>query len=326
MATAEALAGAIEEAPRRTRMSVWWRFRRHRLALFGFVMLGILVMIAIFAPLLDRNSFDCLGGLVRDHDNGVLGLLFPEVQSRSCAAYGTDIGNTQQDPSLSHLFGTDKAGRDVWSRIVFGARISLAVGVVAALISSVIGALIGIVSGYAGRWIDTLLMRFTELIMTLPTLFLLLIASSLFGRSVVHLMIIIGLLGWTGKARLVRGQVLSLKAMDYVTAARALGASAKRISFVHIFPGTVPYVVVSATLTVGGAIISEASLSFLGYGVGFEVPTWGNIMNSAQSLHILQYEPWLWLPPGIAIGMTVLSVNFVGDGLRDALDPRTKID
>ena len=324
MATAEALAGVIEEAPRRAKMSVWWRFRRHRLALFGFAVLGILVMIAVFAPLLDRNSFNCLEGIVRER--GLFSLLFPEVDARSCAAYGTDIGNTERGPSLTHLLGTDKAGRDVWSRIVFGARISLAVGVAAALISSAIGTLIGLVAGYAGRWIDSLLMRFTEIVMTLPTLFLLLIVSSLFGRSVVHLMIIIGLLGWTGKARLVRGQVLSLKAMDYVTAARALGASAKRISFIHIFPGTVPYVVVSATLAVGGAILAEASLSFLGYGVGFEVPTWGNIMNSAQSLHILQYEPWLWVPPGLAIGMTVLSVNFVGDGLRDALDPRTKID
>lgn len=298
MSTAEGLVEVLEEeATRRTRMSVWWRFRRHRLALFGFIVLGTFGLVAIFAPIV----------AVQD-------------------PFFVDLKNYKQGPSLSHILGTDEAGRDVWARLVFAARVSLLVGIVAAAISSGIGVLIGIVSGYAGKILDSILMRFTELIMTLPTFFVLIIASSLVGRSVWMIMLIIGLLGWPGKARLVRGQVLSLKEMDYVTAAKALGASAKRISWVHIFPGTVPYVVVSATLTVGGAILSEAGLSFLGLGVSFETPTWGNLMNSAQSLHVLQYEPWLWLPPGFAIGMTVLSVNFVGDGLRDALDPRTKID
>ena len=298
MSTGEGLVEVLEEeATRRTRMSVWWRFRRHRLALFGFIVLGTFLLVAIFAPIV----------AVQD-------------------PFFVDLKNYKQGPSFSHILGTDEAGRDVWARLVFAARVSLAVGIVAAAISSGIGTLIGIVSGYAGSVIDTILMRFTELIMTLPTFFVLIIASSLVGRSVWMIMLIIGLLGWTGKARLVRGQVLSLKEMDYVTAAKALGASAKRISWVHIFPGTVPYVVVSATLTVGGGILSEAGLSFLGLGVSFETPTWGNLMNSAQSLHVLKYEPWVWLPPGFAIGMTVLSVNFVGDGLRDALDPRTKID
>ena len=164
-------------------------------------MLAILAFVAVFAPLLDRNSVDCLSGIIRDLDNNYFRLLHPVIESRDCAAYGTDISIADENPSMSNILGTDKAGRDVWSRIVFGARISLSVGIVAAIISSAIGTLIGIVSGYAGRWIDSLLMRFTELIMTLPTLFLLLIVSSLVGRSVVHLMVIIGLLGWTGKAR-----------------------------------------------------------------------------------------------------------------------------
>ena len=299
MATENTIAQKLAEeaAPKRTHMSIWWRFRRHRLALIGFIILGTFIFIAILAP-------------------------FIAVQD----PFYVDLKNFKAPPSWDHILGTDRAGRDVWARLVYASRVSLAVGIVAAFISSGIGVLVGIIAGYAGKWVDNLLMRFTEVVMTLPTFFVLIIASSMVGRSVINIMLIIGLLGWTGKARLVRGQVLSLKEMDYVTAAKALGATAKRISWVHIFPGTVPYVVVSTTLTVGGAILSEAGLSFLGLGVAFETPTWGNLMNSAQSLHVLKYQPWNWLPPGLAIGLTVLSVNFVGDGLRDALDPRTKVD
>ena len=297
MSTADAVAVGVAEAPRRAHMSIWWRFRRHRLALFGFVVLGVFSFMAVAAPIV----------AVQD-------------------AFEVDLKNIKAAPTFSHVLGTDAAGRDLWARLVYASRVSLAVGLVAALIASAIGTVVGVVSGYAGGWVDNLLMRITELVMTLPTFFLLIVAASLFGRSVINIMLIIGLLGWTGKARLVRGQVLSIKELDYVTAARAIGAGARRISIVHIFPGTVPYVVVSATLTVGGAILSEAGLSFLGLGVQFTTPTWGNLMNAAQSLYVLQHQPWVWLPPGLAIGMTVLSVNFVGDGLRDALDPRTKID
>ena len=297
MSTADAVAVGAAEAPRRAHMSVWWRFRRHRLALFGFVVLAVFAFVAVAAPIV----------AVQD-------------------PFFVDLKNIKASPTFNHILGTDAGGRDLWARLVYASRISLAVGLVAALIASAIGTVIGVISGYAGGWVDNLLMRFTELVMTLPTFFLLIVAASLFGRSVFNIMLIIGLLGWTGKARLVRGQVLSLKELDYVTAARAIGANARRISIVHIFPGTVPYVVVSATLTVGSAILSEAGLSFLGLGVQFTTPTWGNLMNAAQSLFVLQHQPWVWLPPGLAIGFTVLSVNFVGDGLRDALDPRTKID
>jgi peptide/nickel transport system permease protein len=299
-------------------MSVWWRFRRHRLALFGFVVLGILVMIAVFAPLLDRNSFKCLDGIV--HDRGRISLLFPEVDSRSCAAYGTDIGNTEQGPSLTHLLGTDKAGRDVWSRIVFGARISLAVGIVAALISSAIGTLIGLVAGYAGRWIDSLLMRFTEIVMTLPTLFLLLIVSSLFGRSVVHLMIIIGLLGWTGKARLVRGQVLSLKEMGFIRAERALGVPQRMIITKHLVPNAISPIVVSVSAGVGGVMLTESTLSFLGLGIQPPAASWGNMVS--ENLTRWRYDPHLVVMPGMVLAIAVFGFNFLGDGLNDALNPR----
>ena len=237
-----------------------------------------------------------------------------------------DLDHIKEGPTTAHILGTDAAGRDVWARLWFAGRVSLSVGIVAALISSAIGAVLGMISGYVGGMVDLAIQRFTEFVSTIPTFFAVILLVSLMGAHVTNLMIVIGLLGWTGKARLVRGQVLSLREMEYVTAARALGASNIRIVAYHIFPGAIPYIVVAGTLTLAGAIITEAGLSFLGLGVQFPTATWGNMMNSAQSLHVLQFQPWLWLPPGIAIGMTVLAVNFLGDGLRDALDPRTKVE
>ncbi len=283
--------------PRRSDQGVWPRFRRHRLALIG---LGILVVF------------------------GVMALLAPWVSIND--PMRADVYNIKTPPSREHILGTDSAGRDIFARIVHAGRVSLSVGIVAALISSAIGTILGLISGYVGGWVDNLLQRFTELVMTIPTFFAVIILVSIVGASIWNLMVVIGFLGWTGKARLVRGQVLSLREMDYVTAARAIGGTHGRLMFTHIFPGIVPYIVVAATLTLAGAILTEAGLSFLGLGVKIPTPTWGNMMNSAQSLHILQHQPWLWLPPGIAISATVIAVNFVGDGLRDALDPRTQIE
>ena len=229
-------------------------------------------------------------------------------------------------PSLDHILGNDAGGRDVFARIIFAARVSLTVGTIAAVISAVIGLVIGMVSGYlGGRW-DDILMRFTELVMTFPTLFAVIILVSLLGPNLLNVIMVIGLLGWEGKARLVRGIVLSIREMDFVTAARAVGASDGRLIFVHIMPSILGYTMVAATITVAGAILTEATLSFLGLGVQIPTPTWGNMMNAAQSLHTLQHRWWIWVPPGVAISATVLAVNFVGDGLRDALDPRTVVD
>ena len=278
--------------PRKPDRSVWRRFRRHKMALFGITVLLILVITAVFAPLLS-----------------------PHDPNR------VDLTNIKQAPTTVHIFGTDSAGRDVFSRILYAGRVSLSVGLAAAGISSLIGTVIGLVSGYFGRWIDNLLMRFTELVMTIPTFFAVIILVSLLGPSVFNVMMVIGALGWTGKARLVRGQVLSIREMDFVTAARALGANNLRLIFVHILPNVIPYVVVGATLTVAGAVITEASLSFLGLGVKIPIATWGNMMTGAQSLAVLKSQPWLWIPPGVVIALTVIAVNFVGDGLRDALDP-----
>ena len=230
--TTEGAAAIAEEMaqPRRSRRSVWRQFRRHKLALGGLAVLVIFSVGAAFAPVVAWHG-----------PNKV------------------NLDHVQQPPSLSHPLGTDSAGRDVFSRILHAGRVSLSVGAVATLISVAIGTVVGLVSGYAGGWIDNVLQRFTEYVMTFPTLFALLVLVSILGSSVFIIMLIIGILGWTGKARLVRGQVLQGRELDYVAAARALGASDMRILFVHILPAVVPFIVVAATLSLAGAIIAESS-------------------------------------------------------------------
>jgi peptide/nickel transport system permease protein len=202
----------------------------------------------------------------------------------------------------------------------------MAVGLSAVTVSGLIGTVIGLISGYFGGRIDNLLMRFTELVMTFPTFFEVIILVSLIGPNIFNVILVIGVLGWPGLARLARGQVLSLREMDYVLAARAVGADHRRILVRHILPGVMPYVMVATTLGLASAILTEAALSFLGLGVRIPMSTWGTMLNAAQSLRVLESQPWLWIPPGLAIGLAVLATNSVGDGLRDALDPRMKID
>lgn len=276
--------------------TAWRRFRHHRLALFGIGVLLVFTLMAVFAEPIAR------------HDPNRV-----------------DIDQIKAPPSATHILGTDAAGRDVFARLVFGARISMTVGLTAVLVSGLIGTFIGLMSGYAGGWMDTLLMRFTELVMTFPAFFAVILLVSLIGPNVLNVILVIGILGWTALARLVRGQVLVLREMEYVTAARAVGVSDRRILVRHILPGVLPYIMVAATLLLATAILTEAALSFLGLGVRMPTSTWGNMLNAAQSLPVLQGQPWLWIPPGIAIALTVLAVNFVGDGLRDALDPRMTI-
>ena len=272
------------------------RFARHRLALIGAGVLIVLCLLGIFAPQVAMGD-----------------------------PYKVDMDNLRTPPSKAHILGTDAAGRDVWARLVFGARVSMAVGLSAVFVSGVIGTVIGLVSGYWGALLDNLLMRFTELIMTFPTFFAVIILVALIGPNIFNVIMVIGVLGWPGLARLVRGQVLSLREMDYVLAARAIGASHGRILGRHILPGVMPYVMVATTLGLASAILTEAALSFLGLGVSIPTSTWGTMLNAAQSLRVLEGQPWLWIPPGLAIGLAVLATNFVGDGLRDALDPRMKI-
>ena len=291
------VAAALSSAPRRSSTSPWARFRRHRLALIGIALLLTYTGTAVFAPVI----------ATKDPNDINLKLL-------------------KQPPNREYWLGTDRTGRDVFSRLVHAGRVSLFVGVVAAGIASAIGLVLGLISGYYGGLADNLLQRFTELVMTFPTLFAVIILVGIVGPSVWNIILVLGGLGWTGTVRIVRGQVLSLREMDYTTAARALGASDRRLIFRHIMPGVLPYVAVAATLTVASAILTEAALSFLGFGVRVPTPTWGTMMNQAQRLFVLSDMPWLWVPPGFAIASTVIAVNFIGDGMRDALDPRTRID
>lgn len=294
--SADSMTGA-ELDKRKSQPSVWRRFRRHRVAFVGLAILGTLTFTSTFAPFVAKHH-----------------------------PFYVDLQKIKNPPSLEHKLGTDEAGRDVFARLIFGGRVSLSVGLVSAAITAAIGTLIGLVSGYSGRKVDNILMRFTELVMTFPAFFLILILVALIGRNVFNIMLVIGLFGWPGLARLVRGQVLSMREMDYVTAARALGGSDRRVIFRHIMPGIMGYVAVASMLTVAGAIITETSLSFIGFGIKLPTPSWGNMMTAAQGLHTLKHEPWIWAPPGIVISATVIAVNFVGDGLRDALDPRTRIE
>jgi peptide/nickel transport system permease protein len=235
-----------------------------------------------------------------------------------------------------HLLGTDKLGRDILSRLLYAGRISLSVALIVTVLVTIVGTVIGAVAGTFGKWVDTLLMRLTDMMLTLPQLPLLLIISSSLRQfvqlqqflgsslSVVIIVFVLVLFGWMANARLVRGSVLSLRNMEYIEACRALGAGDSRVIFQHLIPNSLAPIIVSATLGFGGVIISESALSFLGFGIMPPVPTWGNMLNEARSAP-LEYLFTQALSPGFCIFLTVLSINFIGDGLRDALDPRLKM-
>lgn len=235
---------------------------------------------------------------------------------------GIDLFHTLEAPSASHLLGTDAQGRDVWSRLVFGARVSLLVGVVSQGIALTIGMSLGLLAGYRGRWTDEAIMRLADITLAFPSLLLLIAMAAAFEPSLTVVCVVIGVVGWAGMARLVRGQVLVLRELEYVQATRALGARDTRIVLRHILPNVLAPVVIAATLGVAGAIMAEAALSFLGLGVQPPTPSWGAMIADGRDLSQLRDAPWTSLAPGLAIGFTVLGFNLLGDGLRDALDPR----
>lgn len=267
------------------------RFFRHRLAMFGMVILIIMGLSALFAP------------LIAPYD--------PAAQ---------DLVNFRQPPSAAHWLGTDGFGRDVLSRLIYGARPSLSVGLIAVTIYELIAVVLGSIAGYYGGKVDWVIMRIVDVVMTFPSLIIIIFLVAILGPGLQNTIIAIAVLRWTEPTRLVRGQILSLREMDYVLAARSLGGKDGRIIRRHVLPGVVAPLVVHATFGVATAILLEAALSFLNLGILPPDSSWGNMMTAAQELVILEQMPWLWLPPGLAIMFAVLSINFVGDGLRDALD------
>jgi len=233
-----------------------------------------------------------------------------------------DVANILRPPSAAHPLGTDDLGRDVLARVVYGARVSLKVGFVAVGIATAIGLFIGLLSGFYGRRVDAVLMRFVDIMLCFPTFFLILAVIAFLSPSIVNIMVVIGLTGWMGVARLVRAETLSLKERDFVAAARAQGAGTARIMFRHILPNALAPILVAATLGVAGAILTESALSFLGIGVQPPTPSWGNILTTGKNY--IAFAWWLSLFPGLAILVTVLGYNLLGEGIRDAVDPRLK--
>jgi len=273
----------------------WRRFRRHKLAIAGLIFIVIIALLGIFAPLVAPKD-----------------------------PLKTSLIDSLAPPSAKYWLGTDPVGRDVWSRTIYAIRVSLSVGIVAVGISLAIALLLGTLSGYYGGAIDMVIMRLTDVIMTVPGLVIIMAVVSVLGPSIYNVMAVIGILGWTGMARLLRAQILSVRERDFIKAAKSIGVADWRIMLLHILPNAVAPVLVAATFGVAGAILTEAALSFLGFGVLPPTPSWGNMLNAARSLSRLQENPWFWVPPGVMILLTVLAINFIGDGLRDALDPRTK--
>jgi peptide/nickel transport system permease protein len=274
---------------------------------------------AVFWQHLKRNRFALAGGSV------VLLLFVVSLLAFLIAPYDPNQINAWHvltPPSWQHWFGTDDLGRDVFSRVLYGARISLKVGFVAVGIAVTIGTVVGLLAGFYGGWIDSLLMRIVDIMLCFPAFFLILAVITFMGPSIWYIMMIIGLTGWMGVARLVRAETLSIREMDYIMAARCIGCSNSRIIFRHILPNAVSPVLVSATLGVAGAILTESALSFLGIGVQPPTPSWGNILTSGKDY--IEFAWWLSLFPGLAILVTVLAYNLLGEGIRDALDPRVK--
>jgi len=316
MSTAEAASQPVrlarDEAKHKPRSL--WRMALHRFVRHRAAMVGLVILIAMFVFM--------IGGAF--------------LVTESYANFN-DTSIRLQPPSTEHPFGTDRIGRDILARTIYGGQISLMIGLLAVVVEVSLGTAVGAVAGYYGGWADSILMRITEAMLSIPALVLLLVMAKFFGNripeidllgrtfsgSVVVIIIIIGLTSWMYLARIIRSTVLSLKEMDFILAARALGVPDHKIILNHILPNTLASIIVAATLGVASAILSEAYISFLGLGVQAPTASWGNMLTEAQEFQIIKDAPWYWFFPSLLILLTVLSINFVGDGLRDALDPKS---
>jgi peptide/nickel transport system permease protein len=269
------------------------RFRRHRLAVLGLVIVAVLVILAIVGS--------------------------------EASALKQNLAKASLPPNAEHWLGTDRNGRDVLSRTLVGGRVSLVVGLVAVLFSTVIGTILGSIAGYY-RAADFVIMRVVDIVMSFPTIVLLLVAVALLGPGIIQMMVMIGLLTWTIPCRIVRGQFLQLREADFVTAARVMGSRDRSIVLSHILPNALAPLLVYASLGVASVVLLEAGLSYLGLGVQPPTPSWGNMLSAARDVSTFESQPWQWVPPGVFTVLFVLAVNFVGDGLRDAFDPRSTND
>lgn len=272
------------------------KFFQNKMAVLGLIIIVIFIVLSVGAPLftkLDPNQSDLLN-------------------IRTC-------------PSGEHLLGTDDLGRDIFTRLLYGGRISIAVGVISMLLQLLIGVTVGTLAGYFGGFVDKVVMRIVDIIMCFPFFVIAIALASVLGGSITNLVLIIGMLMWPGIARIVRSQVLVIKETEFVMAAKALGLNAFEIIISHVLPNVVSSILVASTLSVASGILMEATLSFLNLGVNPPNPSWGNMLVAAQSMSVLKNQWWMWIPAGSAVVMMVLAVNFVGDGLRDALDAKSKV-
>lgn len=251
----------------------------------------------------------------------VAAALFAPVVARQ-DPLGIDLINVLASPSSAHWLGTDVQGRDVWARLVYGARVSLAVGLISQSIALVLGVVLGLIAGFYGGWVDEIVMRLADVTLAFPTLLLLIAMVAALQPSLGVVFATIGIVGWAGMARLVRGQALVVRQLEYVQGIRSLGATDSRVMLRHVLPNVLGPVVIAATLGIAGAIMAEAALSFLGLGVQPPTPSWGSMIADGRDLSQLRHAPWTSLAPGLAIGAAVLGFNLLGDALRDALDPR----
>lgn len=269
----------------------WYRFKRNKLGLFGTAIIIFMLLFAIFGPILSPYDY-----------------------------VTQDLKNMYQTPCLAHPMGTDNLGRDMLVRMAYGARISLACGFVAALISLFIGVIYGTVSGYVGGWLDNIMMRIVEIISAVPSMLYIILLMVVFGNSLWNVFLVIGITGWLGMARLVRGEVLSLKSREFVMAARVSNVTPWHIMLKHLIPNAFGPIIVSMTLSIPSAIFLEASLQFLGLGISAPMPSWGGLAN--EGINAMRTFPHMLLFPALFISVTILAFNFMGDALRDALDPK----
>lgn len=279
---------------------VWKNFKKNKLAVAGMIVFALMILLVLVGPVLSPYECDAL-----------------------------DMVNAKQPPSFKHWLGTDDFGRDYLTRVMYGGRVSLQVGLYSTIVSLVLGVTIGGISGYYGGTIDNLLMRLGEIISSFPFLPFAITFAAVVGTSVSPenkmylIMTILGVLSYPGLARLVRGQLLSLREQEFMQAADAMGLSDSRKIFKHLIPNTYAFIIINATLGVAGAILGESALSYLGFGIVPPTPSWGNLIIYANKSYVLKNMPWLWIPPGVFILVTVVSINLMGDGLRDAVDPKS---